>query len=61
LTRREREVLCLLSTRLTYQEIADALFVGRRTVTTHIEHIFAKLDVDSRAEAARLAAHHGLC
>jgi non-specific serine/threonine protein kinase len=61
LTPREREVLCLMANGQTNQEIADVLFIGRRTVATHIEHIFAKLGARSRTEAARLAAQQGLC
>ena len=58
---REREVLCLMSEGLSNPEIASRLFVSRRTVTTHIEHIFAKLDVHGRTEAALYARDRGLC
>jgi DNA-binding CsgD family transcriptional regulator len=61
LTPKEREVLCLLAEGLSNPEIADRLFVGRRTITTHVEHIFAKLDVRTRTEAAIHARRHGLC
>jgi DNA-binding CsgD family transcriptional regulator len=60
LTPREREVLRLLADGLSNPEIADRLFIGRRTVTTHIEHIFAKLDVRTRVEAATYARDHGI-
>ena len=55
LSRREREILALLCLRLTDLEIADRLFVSRRTVTTHVSNILAKLDVANRREAAALA------
>jgi predicted ATPase/DNA-binding CsgD family transcriptional regulator len=61
LTPKEREVLNLLAEGLSNPEIADRLFVGRRTITTHVEHIFAKLDVRTRTEAAIVAREHGLC
>jgi predicted ATPase/DNA-binding CsgD family transcriptional regulator len=59
LTPRELDVLRLLVAGRSNPEIAAALFVSPRTVTTHVEHIFAKLGVSSRAEAAALAARRG--
>jgi DNA-binding NarL/FixJ family response regulator len=49
LTRREREVAELVASGATNREIADALVLSVKTVETHIAHIFAKLDVRSRA------------
>ena len=60
LTAREREVLRLLAAGQTEQEIADALFVGRRTVNTHVANILGKLGVASRREAALRARGMGL-
>ncbi len=40
--------------------IADALFISRRTAQTHVQHIFVKLGVNSRAEAVRRAVDLGL-
>jgi DNA-binding CsgD family transcriptional regulator len=60
LTPREREVLALLCERLTDPEIAERLFIGRRTVSSHAAHLFAKLGVNTRREAAALAAREGL-
>jgi two-component system, NarL family, nitrate/nitrite response regulator NarL len=57
LTRREREVLGLLAEGLNPEEIAQRLFISRKTVGTHVEHIFHKLGVHSRAEAIALAYH----
>jgi DNA-binding CsgD family transcriptional regulator len=42
------------------QEIADALFLSRRTVQTHVTHVFAKLGANTRAEVAAHAVRHGL-
>jgi DNA-binding CsgD family transcriptional regulator len=60
LTRRERDVLRLLVAGKTDRQIADTLFIGRRTVTTHTSGLYAKLGVTSRTEAAALAIREGL-
>ena len=60
LSAREIEVLRLVAKGRTNAEIADDLFVSHRTVTTHLTHIFAKLDVAGRAEAVALAFRLGL-
>jgi DNA-binding NarL/FixJ family response regulator len=52
LTPREREVLGLVSQGLTNKEIASALFVSEATAKVHVRHIFEKLGVRSRTEAA---------
>ena len=51
LSERERAVLRLLPTLLSYSEIAGELFVGVNTVKTHIKSIYRKLDVGSRRDA----------
>lgn len=51
LTAREQEVLELLTQGCLYKEIADRLQITYRTVSTHIEHIYEKLRVHSRAQA----------
>jgi LuxR family maltose regulon positive regulatory protein len=51
LSERERAVLRLLPTLLSYTEIAGELFVGVNTVKTHIKSIYRKLDVGSRRDA----------
>jgi non-specific serine/threonine protein kinase len=55
LTRREREVLRLLSGGLTDREIAETLSISPRTVGYHITNLLAKLDVESRTAAVALA------
>lgn len=52
LTRREMEVLELLSTGATNAEIATRLFVSHSTAKAHVKHILRKLGVGNRAEAA---------
>jgi DNA-binding CsgD family transcriptional regulator len=60
LTRREREVARLAATGMTAKEIAQALFVGKRTVETHLASIYAKLGVDSKLQLVRRAEELGL-
>jgi DNA-binding NarL/FixJ family response regulator len=60
LTDREREVLAEIGKGRRNKEIADTLFISEKTVKNHISNIFAKLEVNSRAEAALLAARQGL-
>jgi DNA-binding CsgD family transcriptional regulator len=60
LTTREREVLRLIAEGRPNREIADALFVSRRTVANHVAGILRKLDVTSRSAAAALAVREQL-
>jgi DNA-binding NarL/FixJ family response regulator len=60
LTAREHEVLELIATGLTNDEIAGRLVLGAGTVKTHVNHIFLKLGVRNRAEAVIFAFDHGL-
>ena len=43
---------------LTNRQVAERLFLSQHTVNNHLRHAFAKLDVTSRVELARLAAIH---
>jgi DNA-binding NarL/FixJ family response regulator len=60
LTDREMDVLRLLDTGASNREIARTLFVTEATVKTHLVHIFAKLDADSRSRALAVAREWGL-
>lgn len=51
LTAREREVIQLVSTGATNQEIANALVISESTVKSHVKHILRKLGAANRAEA----------
>jgi DNA-binding NarL/FixJ family response regulator len=53
LSRREQEILELLSKGYRYKEIADKIFVSIETVRTHIRNIYEKLQVNSRIEALK--------
>lgn len=55
LTAREREVLALLVAGRARSEIARELVISRKTVAKHIEHVLAKLDVHSEAQAVASA------
>lgn len=60
LTPRELEILQLLAVGQSADEIARDLFISSKTVGTHLEHIFMKLDVHSRVEAVAVAYRDGL-
>ncbi|MBM7620754.1 NarL family two-component system response regulator LiaR [Bacillus tianshenii] len=60
LTDREIEVLMCLGDGLTNQEISDELFIGVKTVKTHVSNILSKLDVADRTQAAIYANRHGI-
>jgi HD-GYP domain-containing protein (c-di-GMP phosphodiesterase class II) len=60
LTAREAEVLGLLARGHSNREIAQALVITPKTAMNHIEHIYAKLGVSSRAAATLYATQHGL-
>jgi len=52
LTRREREIAVLVASGLSNREIGSRLFISKRTVDAHVEHIFAKLQISSRVKLA---------
>jgi DNA-binding NarL/FixJ family response regulator len=60
LTAREVEVLRLVAAGKTNHEIAAELFLSDHTVRRHLQNIFAKLDVSSRAAATASAFRHDL-
>ncbi|HEV2066716.1 MAG TPA: tetratricopeptide repeat protein, partial [Thermomicrobiales bacterium] len=60
LTARERDVLRLLASGHSNEQIGEELFISHRTVTTHLTAIFTKLKVSSRSAAAVYAIRHEL-
>jgi DNA-binding CsgD family transcriptional regulator len=60
LTKREREVARLAAEGCSAKEIAERLFIGERTVETHLANAYAKLGVASKVELVRLAAQFEL-
>jgi DNA-binding NarL/FixJ family response regulator len=60
LTDREREVLGLIGQGCTNAEIAERLFVSEGTIKTHVNHLFAKLDLRDRAAAIIFAYDNGM-
>ena len=60
LTAREVEVLGLLARGYLNKAIAQELVVTPKTVSNHVEHIYAKIGVSTRAAAAVFAMQHGL-
>ena len=51
ISKREYEVLKLMGTGMSNQEIADTLFVSRNTIKTHTSRLFEKLEVKNRTQA----------
>lgn len=60
LTEREAEVLRLVATGLTNNEIAARLFLSAKTVSRHLSNIFTKISVTSRSAATAFAFEHDL-
>ena len=60
LTKREREVLALVSLGRTNRQIADELFISENTAGVHVSNILGKLGVAGRTEAAAIAVRGGL-
>jgi DNA-binding CsgD family transcriptional regulator/membrane protein implicated in regulation of membrane protease activity len=60
LSAREVEVLRLIVAGLSNAEIAERLVVSPRTVHHHVSHIFDKMGVNSRVDAARIAIREGI-
>lgn len=51
LTKREKEVLILISEGKTYTQISDQLFISKETAKSHIRNIYGKLQVNRKSEA----------
>jgi DNA-binding CsgD family transcriptional regulator len=60
LTNRERQILSLLADGLVNKQIAERLGISVNTVKTHLELLFDKLEVATRAEAVATAVRRGL-
>jgi two-component system response regulator NreC len=59
LTKREKEVLCLIAEGLNNQEISEKLFISPRTVDTHRTNIMQKLDIHDAPNLVKFAIEHG--
>ena len=59
LTKREAAVLVSLARGRSNPQIAADLSISRKTVSSHLEHIYAKLGISTRTEAALFAMRHG--
>jgi DNA-binding CsgD family transcriptional regulator len=60
LSAREREVARLASEGCSAREIAERLFIGERTVETHLANAYAKLGVTSKLDLVRRASELGI-
>lgn len=60
LSEREIEVLKLIVAGMSNATIAETLHVGKATVKTHVQHIFQKLNVTDRTQAALWAMREGI-
>jgi DNA-binding NarL/FixJ family response regulator len=60
LSQREVEVLCLLARGQSNRQIAAQLQISPKTAGHHVQHIYEKLGVSTRATAALLALEYGL-
>jgi DNA-binding NarL/FixJ family response regulator len=60
LTDREVEVLGLVANGLTNKEVANELGISTKTAGHHLQHIFEKLGVTTRAAATMIAMQRGL-
>ena len=60
LSRREREIVALVSQGFKNKEMAERMFISEQTVKNHLHNIFDKLGVSDRLELALYAIHHDL-
>jgi DNA-binding NarL/FixJ family response regulator len=60
LTPREREILQLLADGMSNAEVASRLFISQETVKSHVRHILAKLEADTRTHAVAIALRESI-
>lgn len=60
LSRREQEILALISRGLSSQRIGKTLYISKHTVETHRKNILRKLDFNTSTELVKFAVQHGL-
>jgi DNA-binding NarL/FixJ family response regulator len=60
LTPREREILQLLADGMSNQDVAGRLFISQETVKSHVRHILAKLEADTRTQAVAIALREAI-
>lgn len=60
LTEQEKKILSLIGLGKTNREIAETIFLSEKTVRNYVSNIFAKLNLNNRAEAAAYAVRKGL-
>jgi DNA-binding NarL/FixJ family response regulator len=60
LTGREREILQLLADGMSNQDVAQKLFISQETVKSHVRHILAKLEADTRTQAVAIALRESI-
>ena len=60
LTNREREILQLLADGMSNGDVAKKLFISQETVKSHVRHILAKLEADTRTQAVAIALREAI-
>ena len=60
LTPREREILQLLADGMSNVDVAAKLFISQETVKSHVRHILAKLEADTRTQAVAIALREAM-
>ena len=60
LTKRERDILKLLADGMSNADVASRLFISQETVKSHVRHILAKLEADTRTHAVAIALREAI-
>ena len=60
LTEREREILQLLAEGMSNADVATRLFISQETVKSHVRHILAKLEAETRTQAVAIALREAM-